>query len=105
VRRGSAPQGVEQETEPLPGDFRRDAEQFEDTLLGRPVVDPDGAAFGLHEKDKTADEILPVNLAKSNPDGKLVYIVTEEDGEEWVLITTRTAVEKRVDPLPPVFSP
>ena len=62
-------------------------------------------SFGLEEKDKTADEILRVILAKSNPDGKLVYIVKERDGEEWVLITTRAAVEKRGDPLPPAFAP
>jgi hypothetical protein len=62
-------------------------------------------SFGLEEKDKTADEILRVILAKSNPDGKLVYIVQERDGEEWVLITTRAAVEKRGDPLPPAFAP
>ncbi|MFM7243491.1 MAG: hypothetical protein ACKO40_04850, partial [Planctomycetaceae bacterium] len=62
-------------------------------------------SFGLEEKDKTADEILRVILAKSNPDGKLVYIVKEKDGEEWVLITTRAAVEKRGDTLPPAYAP
>lgn len=61
-------------------------------------------SFGLDEKDKTADEILRVILAKSNPDGKLVYIVKEKDGEEWVYITTRAAVEKRGDTLPPAFA-
>jgi hypothetical protein len=60
-------------------------------------------SFGLDEKDKTADEILRVILAKSNPEGKLVYIVKEKDGEEWVFITTRAAVEKRGDPLPPAY--
>jgi hypothetical protein len=62
-------------------------------------------SFGLDEQDKTADEILRVILAKSNPDGKLVYIVKEKDGEEWVLITTRAAVEKRRDTLPPAYAP
>jgi serine/threonine-protein kinase len=62
-------------------------------------------SFGLEERDKTADEILRVILAKSNPDGKLVYIVKEKDGEEWVLITTRAAVEKRRDTLPPAYAP
>lgn len=61
-------------------------------------------SFGLDEQDKTADEILRVILAKSNPDGKLVYIVQEKDGEEWVLITTRAAVEKRGDTLPPAYA-
>jgi hypothetical protein len=60
-------------------------------------------SFGLDEKDKTADEILRVILAKSNPEGKLVYIVKEQDGEERVFITTRAAVEKRGDPLPPAY--
>lgn len=62
-------------------------------------------SFGLDEKNKTADEILRVILAKSNPDGKLVYVVKEKDGEEWVYITTRAAVEKRGDKLPPAFAP
>ena len=62
-------------------------------------------SFGLDERDKTAEEILRVILAKSNPEGKLVYIVKEKDGEEWVFITTRAAVEKRGDPLPPAYSP
>ena len=62
-------------------------------------------SFGLDEKDKTADEILRVILAKSNPDGKLVYIVKEQAGEEWVFITTLAAVAKRGDKLPPAFAP
>jgi len=60
-------------------------------------------SFGLDEDDKPADAILRVILAKSNPEGKLVYIVQQRDGEEWVLITTRAAVAKRGDPLPPGF--
>ncbi|RLS43378.1 MAG: hypothetical protein DWH83_04795 [Planctomycetota bacterium] len=62
-------------------------------------------SFGLDEQDKPADEILRVILAKSNPDGKLVYFVGEKAGEEWVFITTRAAVAKRGDPLPPAFTP
>jgi hypothetical protein len=62
-------------------------------------------SFGLDERAKTAAEILRVILAKSNPDGKLVYVVQEKDGEEWVLITTRAAAAKRGDPLPPAFAP
>ena len=62
-------------------------------------------SFGLDEKDKTAEEILRVILAKSNPEGKLVYLVQEKDGEERVLITTRAAVEKRGDVLPPAYAP
>ncbi len=62
-------------------------------------------SFGLDEREKTADEILRVILAKSNPEGKLVYVVKEKDGQEWVFITTRAAVEKRGDPLPPAYAP
>jgi hypothetical protein len=62
-------------------------------------------SFGLDEQDKPADEVLRVILAKSNPDGKLVYFVGEKDGEECVFITTRAAVAKRGDPLPPAFTP
>jgi hypothetical protein len=39
-------------------------------------------SFGLDERDKTAAEILRVILAKSPPEGKLVYLVQEKDGEE-----------------------
>lgn len=60
-------------------------------------------SFGLDSRDQTADEVLRVILAKANPDGKLVYIVRKADGVERILITTRAAVEKRGDPLPPVF--
>jgi serine/threonine protein kinase len=60
-------------------------------------------SFGLDAKDQTADEVLRVILGKANPDGKLVYIVRKADGVEKILITTRAAVEKRGDPLPPVF--
>ncbi|MFM7205350.1 MAG: hypothetical protein ACKO4T_01590 [Planctomycetaceae bacterium] len=61
-------------------------------------------SFGLDERDRTADEILRVILAKSNPEGKLVYVVKQRDGAERVLITTRAAAEKRGDPLPPAFA-
>ncbi|MCE9631095.1 MAG: protein kinase [Planctomycetia bacterium] len=60
-------------------------------------------SFGLEERDKTVDEILRAILAKSNPEGKLVYIIKEKDGEEWIYITTRAAVAKRGDKLPPGF--
>jgi hypothetical protein len=59
-------------------------------------------SFGLDEKDKTAEEILRVILAKANPEGKLVYLIQERDGVERVVITTRAAAEKRGDALPPV---
>jgi hypothetical protein len=61
-------------------------------------------SFGLEERDKTADAILQTILAKSNTDGKLVYIVVKENGEEAIKITTRAAVEKRGDKLPPVYA-
>jgi hypothetical protein len=60
-------------------------------------------SFGLEARDQTADEVLRVILGKANPDGKLVYVVRKTDGLEKIFITTRAAVEKRGDPLPPAF--
>jgi hypothetical protein len=62
-------------------------------------------SFGLDEQDKAADAILRTILAKSNPDGKLVYVVGKKDGEEWIFITTRAAAAKRGDTLPPPSAP
>jgi hypothetical protein len=62
-------------------------------------------SFGLEARDKSAREVLLDILAKANPDGKLVYIVRQEDGVETILVTTRTAVEKRGDKLPPGLEP
>ncbi len=62
-------------------------------------------SFGLDEKDKTAEEILRVILAKANPDGKLVFIVRMKDGVESIDISTRASAEKRGDKLPPGFEP
>jgi hypothetical protein len=58
-------------------------------------------SFGLDEQDKSAKAILKVVLQKANPDGKLVYVVTKQDGAEAILITTRAAAEKRGDTLAP----
>jgi len=58
-------------------------------------------SFGLDARDRPAGEILREILAKANPDGKLVYIVRQEQGVETILITTRAAAQKRKDPLPP----
>ena len=57
-------------------------------------------SFGLDETDKTAADVLRVVLAKANPDGKLVFVVRNKDGEETIEITTRAAAEKRGDVLP-----
>jgi hypothetical protein len=57
-------------------------------------------SFGLDERDKTAEEVLRVILAKANPDGKLVFVVRKKDGGETIEITTRAAAEKRGDKLP-----
>ena len=62
-------------------------------------------SFGLEARDKSAREVLLEILAKANPDGKLVYIVREEDGVETILVTTRAAVQKRGDKLPPGLPP
>lgn len=58
-------------------------------------------SFGLEARDKPAREVLLEILGKANPDGKLVYIVRQEDGVETILVTTRAAAEKRGDKLPP----
>jgi len=58
-------------------------------------------SFGLDEQDKTAEQILNVVMQKANPDGKLVYVVTKQDGMEAILITTRAAAQKRGDTLAP----
>lgn len=60
-------------------------------------------SFGLEARDQTADEVLRVILGKANPDGKLVYVVRKTDGVEKIFITTRAAVAKRGEPLPPAF--
>ena len=57
-------------------------------------------SFGLDERDKTAEAVLRVILAKANPDGKLVFVVRKKDGGETIEITTRAAAEKRGDKLP-----
>jgi serine/threonine-protein kinase len=59
-------------------------------------------SFGLDEKDKPADEILRDIMLKANPDGKLVYVIKRNPSDEETLcITTRQAVAKRGDALPP----
>lgn len=60
-------------------------------------------SFGLEERDKTAEQILRVILAKANPDGKLVYVIRKVDGGERIDITTKAAAAKRGDTLPPAF--
>jgi hypothetical protein len=57
-------------------------------------------SFGLDEKDKPLFEILKTIMKKANPDGKLVYVFKNIDGQETVLITTRVAAAKRRDTIP-----
>ncbi|MGC4005119.1 MAG: protein kinase, partial [Pirellulales bacterium] len=60
-------------------------------------------SFGLEEVNKTAADILQTICKKANPDGKLVYIIKPKTpgGEDMLFITTRAAVAKRGDKLPP----
>jgi hypothetical protein len=60
-------------------------------------------SFGLDEHDKPADEILRNIMLKANPDGKLVYVIKPKaPGEaDMLFVTTRAAVAKRGDQLPP----
>jgi len=61
-------------------------------------------SFGLDEQDQPAEAILGTILARSNPDGKLVYVVRRRDGAESIEITTRSAAAKRGDDLPAMFA-
>ncbi len=60
-------------------------------------------SFGLDEQNKSGIEILQTIMKKANPDGKLVYIIKPKTpgGAEQLFITTRAAVAKRGDKLPP----
>ncbi|RIK77503.1 MAG: hypothetical protein DCC67_12600 [Planctomycetota bacterium] len=72
-------------------------------------------SFGLELRDRPAGEILVEILRRSNPDRaatgpadprqKLVYIVQggEDSGAERIIVTTRSAAEKRGDRLPDIF--
>jgi hypothetical protein len=60
-------------------------------------------SFGLDEHDKPAEEILRKIMLLANTDGKLVYVIKPKvaGGPEMLFITTRAAVAKRGDKLPP----
>jgi eukaryotic-like serine/threonine-protein kinase len=60
-------------------------------------------SFGLDEKDQPAVDILRKIMKLANPDGKLVYVIKPKEGggEDVLYVTTRAAVKKRGDKLPP----
>ena len=60
-------------------------------------------SFGLDERDQPAVEILTKILKLANSDGKLVYVIKprQAGGEPILFVTTRAAVKKRGDTLPP----
>ncbi|HEX4143103.1 MAG TPA: hypothetical protein VHY91_06105 [Pirellulales bacterium] len=60
-------------------------------------------SFSLDERDQPAVEILTKILKLANSDGKLVYVIKpREAGSEPILfVTTRAAVKKRGETLPP----
>lgn len=62
-------------------------------------------SFGIDESDQPAKVIMQKIMAYANPDGKLVYVIKPEEpgGQEVIFVTTRAAVEKRGDKLPPEF--
>ena len=62
-------------------------------------------SFGLDLRERPAVEILRAILLRASPDGKLVYIPREADGEQpmSIVVSTRAAATKRGDPLPPEF--
>lgn len=61
-------------------------------------------SFGLDESDQPAEAILRTILARSNPDGKLIYVFRKKDGAESIDVTTRAAAAKRGDDVPAVFA-
>lgn len=60
-------------------------------------------SFKLDEQNKPAAEILRTIMIRANPDNKLVYFIRPKSGsnEETLVISTRVAVAKRGDKLPP----
>jgi len=56
--------------------------------------------FGLDETNQPAEVVLRRILAKADPAGKLVWVIRDRDGVEWVEITTREAAKKRGDGIP-----
>lgn len=61
-------------------------------------------SFGLDESDQPAEAILRTILARSNPDGKLIYVFRKRDGVESIDVTTRAAAAKRGDDVPAIFA-
>ncbi len=58
----------------------------------------------VDQRDQPAGDVLRKLLKLANPDGKLVYqIKPDSAGRETIFITTRAAVLKRGEPLPPGF--
>ena len=62
-------------------------------------------SFGLEERDKTAEAVLRAILTKSDPSGRLLFVVRTKDGQESLGVTTRDAAVRRGEPLPPGFEP
>ena len=60
-------------------------------------------SFSLDQRDKPAAEILQVIMKQANPNGKLVYIImpTRDGKSDEMFITTRAAVAKNGETLPP----
>ncbi len=53
-------------------------------------------SFAIDERDQPAGQILRKILARSNPDGKLVYVIRAIDGGgQAIFITTRDAAQER----------
>lgn len=59
--------------------------------------------LSFDERDKPVSEILQKIMLQANKEGKLVYVIKPKEGtnQEALYITTRAAVEKRGDKLPP----
>ncbi|HEX7446401.1 MAG TPA: serine/threonine-protein kinase [Pirellulales bacterium] len=59
--------------------------------------------LSFDERDKPVSEILQKIMLQANKEGKLVYVIKPKEGtdQEALYITTRSAVAKRGDKLPP----
>lgn len=60
-------------------------------------------SFELNERDSPAEAVLRSILKKSDPAGRLVYVVRDRGGVATIEITTKAAAAKRGDTLPPGF--
>jgi len=67
--------------------------------LGNSGISTGCNSFPLDERDRPAGDVLQSILTQMNPDGKLVLVAKQEEGNDVLYVTTRYAAEKRGDPI------